>query len=138
MNVKELLVKHEGVRLKPYRCPAGKLTIGVGRNIEDNGITEAEAMFLLANDIRRVELELEPFAWYNGLDDVRKAALVDMCFNLGLPRLLKFRKMIAALARRDYGEAAMEMLDSAWARQVGARAVRLSNMVKTGEYPKDL
>ena len=58
MNIKDFIIKHEGLKLKPYICPAGKITIGVGRNIEDNGISEDEAMYLLNNDIKRCKTEL--------------------------------------------------------------------------------
>lgn len=128
----ELLIEHEGLRLKPYRCPSGKLTIGVGRNLEDVGITKAEAMFLLANDIKRVSAELNAFDWFKGLDPVRQLVLMDMCFNLGLSNLLKFKKMISALERGDYDKAHVEMLDSLWATQVGSRAWKLAKMMKHG------
>lgn len=128
----ELLIEHEGLRLKPYRCPSGKLTIGIGRNLEDVGITKAEAMFLLANDIKRVSAELNAFDWFKGLDPVRQLVLMDMCFNLGLSNLLKFKKMISALERGDYDKAHVEMLDSLWATQVGSRAWKLAKMMKHG------
>jgi lysozyme len=130
----EQLIKHEGLKLMPYTCTAGKLTIGVGRNIEDNGITEDEAMYLLHADIARTIDELVKFDWYCSLDEVRRGAIVNMCFNLGLPTLLKFTNMINAIKLKDYGLAAKEMLDSRWARQVGDRAVELSNQMRTGSY----
>jgi len=84
MKIKELLIKHEGLKLKPYICPAGKLTIGVGRNIEDNGISKDEAMYLLENDIKRCEKELrEIFNDFDSLPDNIKIALIDMIFNMG-------------------------------------------------------
>ncbi len=128
------LVRHEGLRLKPYRCSAGKLTIGVGRNIEEVGITEEEAMTLLSNDISRVIKELERrVPAFANLNEVRRRVLIDMGFNLGIGRLIKFRRMLAALEAGDYAQAAVEMLDSRWARQVGNRAIRLKNMMGTGE-----
>jgi len=133
-RMRDQLVRHEGLRLKPYRCSAGKLTIGVGRNIEDVGITEEEAMAMLSNDISRVIGELERrIPAFASLNEVRRRVLIDMGFNLGSNRLMKFRRMLAALEAGDYAQAAVEMLDSRWARQVGNRAVSLKNMMETGE-----
>ena len=88
-----LLITHEGLRLKPYRCAAGKLTIGVGRNLEDVGITEEEALYLLKNDIRRVINELKDvLPFWNELSKTRQEALIDMCFNLGLSRFWALKR----------------------------------------------
>ena len=132
-SIEDQLILHEGLRLKPYRCTAGKLTIGVGRNLDDKGITYDEAMFLLRNDIAEVTAQLERFDWFRALGPVRRKVLVDMAFNLGMAGLLGFQKMIAALARGDYKAAADEMVDSAWYHQVGTRARRLVEMMRTGE-----
>lgn len=130
----EQLVHHEGLRLKPYRCSAGKLTIGVGRNLEDVGLTEEEALLLLGNDISRVITELDQnIPAFSSLDEIRKRVLVDMGFNLGINRLMKFRRMLAALETGDWSQTAVEMMDSRWARQVGSRAERLKLMMETGE-----
>lgn len=121
------LIDHEGLRLKPYRDTVGKLTIGVGRNLDDVGITESEARTLLENDISTVCRELDrALPWWRDLSEPRQRALADMAFNLGTPRLLGFKRMIAALERKDYEEAANEMLLSQWADQVKSRAVRLA------------
>lgn len=136
---KKLLIYHEGLRLKPYRCEAGKLTIGVGRNIEDIGITEREAMFLLTGDLLRVQDELKAnFSFYIELSSIRQLVMVDMCFNLGISRFRKFKKMISALKRKDFDEAAKEMLDSRWARQVKSRSARLANMMRLNELPPNI
>lgn len=129
----EQLQRHEGLRLKPYHCTAGKLTIGYGRNLEDRGITEEEAGFMLDNDIDEVVSELERMPLYLSLNPVRRTVLANMCFNLGLTRLLGFRRMLGALADKDWDRAADEMLDSVWARQVGNRAVELSELMRAGE-----
>jgi len=134
-SLEDQLIDHEGLELKPYRCTAEKLTIGVGRNIEDRGITEDEARYLLKNDIKIVEDELlEKKAVVAGLDAVRQRVLVDMGFNLGIPTLLKFQNMWAAIEEEDFETAAEEAMDSRWAKQVGRRAERLCQAMATGEW----
>ena len=131
-QLKEMLIEHEGLRLKPYKCSAGKWTIAVGRNLDDLGITEEEAMHLLKNDVARVENELSQLPWFHELNETRKNVVIDMCFNLGLSRFLGFKKTIAAIEMGDYEEAAIEMLDSKWAIQVGNRAKKLAWMMVNG------
>lgn len=122
--------KHEGLRLKPYHCPAGKLTIGIGRNLEDKGITEKEALVLLENDIRECIEDLKTvFQAFDGLPESVRRVMVDMRFNLGPNRFRKFRKMIKAVENRDFIKAAAEMKDSRWYSQVGQRARTLVNMM---------
>lgn len=131
----DMLVDHEGMRRKPYRCTAGKLTIGVGRNLDDRGISPDEAMYMLANDIRDSRRELSAaFSWFDKLDEVRQAVLIDMCVNLGLSRLQGFRNTLALIGVGKYEAAAQEMLNSKWAEQVGRRAQRLSRMMATGRW----
>ena len=131
----DMLVDHEGMRRKPYRCTAGKLTIGVGRNLDDRGISPDEAMYMLANDIRDSRRELSAaFPWFDKLDEVRQAVLIDMCVNLGLSRLQGFRNTMALIGVGKYEAAAQEMLNSKWAEQVGRRAQRLSRMMATGRW----
>jgi lysozyme len=130
---------HEGLRLKPYRCTAGKLTIGVGRNLEDRGITLAEARILLANDLADVRNGLlNALPWVGNLDEVRQRVLVDMAFNLGLQGLLEFKRTLAAVKGGQYQQAATMMLQSRWAKQVGQRAERLARMMVTGADPREL
>lgn len=130
---------HEGERLRPYRCTAGKLTIGVGRNLEDRGITTEESAMLLSNDISREERELlAALPWVAKLSEVRQRVLLDMSFNLGLQGLLAFKRTLAAIQAGQYQQAAGMMLESLWARQVGQRAQRLSQMMATGQVPKEL
>lgn len=136
-NLEKLLIKHEGIRLKPYLDSVGKLTIGVGRNLDDVGISEDEALDMLREDIfqaRKIVDALVPNAW--ALSEARRDALINMAFNLGGPRFSSFKKMIAAVNRQDFDEAARQALDSKWASQVGARAHELATMLKTGEYFK--
>jgi len=131
MNIKEFLIKHEGLRLKPYTCPAGKLTIGVGRNIEDNGISEDEAMILLENDIKRCEAELvDIFTEFYTYPENVQIALIDMIFNLGKTRFLQFKKMIQAIKERDFLKASKEARNSRWCGQVGNRCDDVVEMMR--------
>lgn len=138
-HLRRALIHDEGIRLKPYVCPAGKLTIGVGRNIEDNGISLDEAMHLLESDIERTRSELRRTDFWSFVadDPVRSAVLINLCFNIGLSRLLGFKKMIAAIKAKDWGRAADEMKNSLWYRQTGNRARRLVEEMRTGQF-KDL
>ena len=121
-------------RLKPYRDSVGKLTIGYGRNLDDRGITDAEALYLLRNDIVDVKHELdEHLPWWRQLDDVRQRVIADMCFNMGLAGLLTFHQTIAFVHAGQYPAASAGMLNSRWARQVGRRARRLAQMMETGQ-----
>lgn len=129
-----MLQRHEGLRLKPYKCTAGKVSIGYGRNLDDMGISEVEAMVLLRHDIERCYDELNVFSWFADLDQVRQEALVDMLFNLGLPTFLEFKKTLKFVAEGKYSQAAEEMLRSKWADQVGDRAKELAYMMDTGCY----
>ncbi len=124
-----MIKKHEGFKNKPYLDTVGKLTIGYGRNLDDNGISRGEADFMILNDINRAIKELENYSWYLVAPLKVKQALIDMNFNLGLSRFLSFRKMIRALIYKDYKEAAREALNSKWASQVGDRAKTIAVMM---------
>ena len=127
------LVRDEGMRLNPYTDTVGKVTIGVGRNLDDVGISEAEALRMLDADIDRSTAELKRnLPWLFERPEPVQRALVNMCFNLGWPRLSGFRNMLAALEAEDYPRAAAEALDSRWARQVGARAGRIAALIREG------
>ena len=132
----EMIKVHEGVSHHVYKCPAGYETIGVGRNISvaGLGLSDEEIDYLLTNDIMRCYKELGTFQWFVGLDENRQFAIVDMCFNLGLTRLLKFKNMISALQQEDWEEASAQALDSAWATQVGNRAQKIATILRTGEF----
>lgn len=131
----EQIARHEGIRLKPYRDTVGKLTIGIGRNLDDRGISKEEAEMLFLNDIRHhmklLDMEVK---WWTKLDPVRQGVLLNMCFNLGIGGLLKFNKFLTALRLGNYEKASVEMMDSKWATQVGPRAVELSKQMKSGNY----
>ena len=150
------LVQSEGLRLEVYQDTLGIDTIGVGRNLEDrgitdeelaaldfpnieavyeHGITEADAAYLLENDVQIVEDELlKSHPCVAELDSVRQLVLVDMAFNMGVPRLCKFKKMWAAVHEKDFRTAAKEMLDSRWAVQVKNRSHKLAHAMHHGEF----
>jgi len=140
LNLMNQLRRHEGLRLEPYKCSEGYLTVGFGRNLETNGISEAEAEFMLLNDLLMVEGELKDEGWYNQLDETRRAVVLNMAFNLGKPTLLKFKKFIGALSDDDYETASKEMVtgsnggESKWASQVGKRAYELADQMRTGKW----
>lgn len=153
------LTRDEGLRLTTYRCTAAKLTIGIGRNLDDvgisgsearlfgcdtpaqalahvkrHGVTKRQAESLFANDIVGCERDLDRrLPWWRSLDDVRQRVLLNMCFNLGINGLVGFRNTLRMVERREYEDAAANMMKSLWARQVGARAQRLSAMMRTGK-----
>jgi lysozyme len=127
------LERHEGLRLKPYLDTVGKTTIAYGRNLDDVGISMAEADFMLANDIEKVERQLSVVDEYAMLDKTRQTVIANMSFNLGFRGLMNFSRMWTAIGKGDYEEAAKQMLSSKWANQVGARAVELSEIMRTGE-----
>ena len=134
MSLRDDLIRDEGIRLKTYRCTAGKLTIGVGRNLDDVGITRDEALHLLDNDIARVRGEVrKTFPWFDGLTETRQGVVINMVFNLGLRRFSQFFQTIKAISEGDYRKAAAQMRASLWARQVGARAERLAVQMEREE-----
>ena len=157
-NITELLdqlVLHEGLELLPYKDSLGIDTIGIGRNLEHRGLSEEElahigkdisdicewgitkeqAYYLAENDIKIVEEEIcKAHPCVVELDEVRQRVIIDMAFNMGVPRLNKFVKMWKAIHEENFTEAKTQMLDSRWANQVGNRAVRLSNAMETGEW----
>lgn len=138
MNTTEIAVQQiktdEGLRLKPYHCTAGALTIGYGRNLDAVGITEAEADAMLRADIIIAERGAEALVGnvWDQLSPARQAVLINMTFNLGRTRLAAFKNFLAALRAADYNTAASEMLDSRWANQVGDRATRLADQMRRG------
>ena len=150
------LIEHEGLVLEVYQDSLGIDTIGIGRNLEDrgiskeeldyldipnmevvyeHGITEKDARYLALNDIEIVEKELcKAHPCVEELDDVRQLVVMDMAFNMGVPRLKKFVKMWNAIHEKSFDIASSEMLDSRWADQVGQRAIILSNAMKEGSF----
>lgn len=135
MTLIDQLVRDEGERFKPYRDSVGKLTIGVGRNLDDVGISSDESRLFLQNDIVRAVNSLnEKLPWVGQLDEIRQAVLINMCFNLGIDGLLKFKQTLTLVQQGDYPGAADEMLRSTWATQIGPRALRLSRQMREGVW----
>ena len=134
-RLKKLTKEFEGCHLKPYKCPAGKLTIGYGRNLDDVGISQAEADMMFERDFAKAEADVRDICKEFGInvDDLieqRFYVLTDMCFNLGKGGLKKFKKLFSALKKGLYDDAANAMLDSLWAKQVGNRATKLAALMR--------
>lgn len=137
MNYESLLQqlkRHEGLKLKPYKCPRGYLTIGYGRNLEARGITAQEANELLLNDVSEVEEALHRMGLLSDPSDVRRAVIINMAFQIGVSGLLKFNNMLSAYLDGYYELAAKEMLNSKWAIQTPNRAKELAEQMQTGEW----
>lgn len=136
-TLRDQITRHEGLRLKPYVDTVGKLTIGVGRNLDDNGITKAEAMILLDNDIQNATDDLNTaLPWTSSLDWPRRSVLINMTFNMGIDRLMGFQNMLGAVLAGEWQKAHDEMLASRWAKQTGKRAIELARIMLTGEMPE--
>lgn len=131
-QVRKMIESNEGRRSHPYVDTTGRTTIGVGRNLTDNGLTEAEVDLLFDHDINDALFYLNNYRWFSDLAPVRQMACVDMMFNLGPTHFEKFVVMLAALAVDDWEGAADAILDSTWAKQVTSRAYRAARMMRTG------
>ena len=128
------LIEFEGLRLKPYHCTSGKLTIGVGRNLDDRGITEDEAMILLANDIKIVQEELlDRWEWMSDLPPRAQMVVMDLAFNMGVPAISNFQNMLRDLKDSNWEGAAINLLDSRYAKQVGRRAIYNAHLLETAD-----
>lgn len=132
------LVRHEGKVIKRerhrlYRDSVGKLTVGYGRNIDDRGISEVEAKYLLHNDVQDTINDLRrEFWWFDELDDVRQEVVINMAFNMGIVTFSEFRNTIAYIGEGKFEQASRNMLASKWARQVGYRAQELAREMASG------
>lgn len=128
------LMRDEALRLFPYPDSVGKLTIGVGHNLTDLGISNRAAMFILDEDVDDVQRDLTTaFAsWFLELDPIRQRVMLNMRFNLGPSRFREFKRMLAAMAEHDYVKAAGSMRASKWYGQTGDRSKRLEAMMLTG------
>jgi len=129
-----LLIRHEGRRNKPYLCPSGKLTIGIGHNLDDNGLSNTIIDLILTEDIGNAVRDLcSVFPGFYGFGDARKCALISMMF-MGLPAFRTFKRMIKAILVADWNTAAAEALNSTWASQVKGRATEISYMLRTNTF----
>ncbi|MCX8506382.1 MAG: lysozyme [Alphaproteobacteria bacterium] len=127
------LRRDEGVRAKPYKDSVGILTIGVGRNLDQVGLSDSEIEFLLANDIKRVMAELDrELPWWRNLSNSRQTALANLGFNMGIKTLLQFKQTLSFLRNAQYDQAATELLASKYAAQVGPRAKRIAEQIRNG------
>lgn len=138
-NLKDMLIRHEGLRFYPYVDTVGKTTIGVGHNLDDKGISKSVAMVMLKEDIESA-IE-DSVKWlgvdgYYGLNNARKMVVVNMMFNMGLPTMSDFVKFKSALKSGDFDEAAKQMKDSTWYTQVGKRGMELETVMRTGELTR--
>jgi lysozyme len=139
-RLRKMLVLEEGVKLRLYVDTKGKRTIGIGRNLDDVGISKAEAEFMLTNDIiERTGTLPKVLPWIDTLDVVRQTVLVDLSF-MGISSLLTFKKMLDALKSGDFERAAAELADSKWARDdvQPSRSFRLITMIRTGQWAADI
>jgi lysozyme len=125
----------EGRRALVYTDTVGKITGGIGRNLTDRPFFDDEIALMLKNDIALVQRELDQrLPWWREMTDARQNVLANMCFNLGINRLMGFGKTLTHMRVGEYEAAAVEMLDSKWAKQVGARAVRLAALMREGKF----
>lgn len=131
-SVEELIKLHEGRRLMPYVDSVGKITVGYGRNLTDRGISDSEAEILFQHDLDMTKLYCQSYPWFGSLNDVRQGVILDMVFNMGPNRFREFVQMIAALERSDYEDAARQMGNSLWAREVGNRSIIDAGLLKSG------
>ena len=133
INLIKTLKRHEGFRTKPYRCSAGKLTIGYGRNLEDVGISKIEATNMLLNDIEAAEKDLRTvFPCLNYFTENRQEALTNMVFNLGISKFKLFKNTIKAINRGDWTAAASHAKDSKWYQQVKSRGKEVVEAIRKG------
>ena len=129
-EIEEMLIKNEGMMCNLYKCKSDKHTIGVGRNLTDNGISEEESIYLLKNDIKRVYANLDKHwpVWRSFPYKAQKVC-IDLTFNLGINGFMNFRRTRALMEMGMWLQASEELLDSKYTLQVGDRAYRNSAML---------
>lgn len=124
----------EGKRKRIYVDTVGKVSGGIGRNLTDRGFRDDEIALMLKNDVDEVEAQLDKqLPWWRQMNDARQNVLANMCFNMGIETLKTFVNTLEFMRAGRYDAAAGCMLNSKWANQVGARAVRLAQVMRTGE-----
>ena len=136
MNIQQLSAQleiDEGKKPRIYIDTVGKITGGIGRNLTDRAFSEDEIQLMLRNDIDMVINQLDNlFPWWKQMSDRRQQVLCNMTFNLGITKMAQFKNTLAAMQTGRYNDAADGMLASLWAKQGGARAQRLSTMMREG------
>jgi len=137
MDTRTLIMRHEGLRLVPYRDISGHLSIGYGRNLADKGISAYEATILLETDIGEATAAAYEYGWFKHLNAPRQAVIIDMIFNLGAAGFAKFIKLRDALNDDDWEAARNAILNSAWASQVGRRALEDATIIELGTWPEE-
>ena len=138
VDLKQQLLREEGSESCAYQDTRGFWTIGVGRLIDarkGDGLSQDEIEYLLDNDIKKITEQVHKFLpWVSKLNEPRQAVLIGMAFQMGLRGLLGFKRTLGSIEDGQYFEAAVEMLDSTWAKQTPERAHRLATQMKTGEW----
>jgi len=130
-RLKQTLRRHEGERSEIYKCSAGFHTIGVGHNLDTMPLSGRVIDLMLDDDIEIAIRDIKRnIHYFDDLSEEVQEVLVNMCFNLGVTRLMKFKKMFEAIEESDWSRAADEALDSKWARQVGNRAEELAGVLR--------
>ena len=124
-RIKAKIELEEGRESKMYRCPAGYNTIGIGHNLDANGIGDKAIDAIFEEDLEKVVKELDKkLAWWRDAPDNVQRVLVDLTFNMGMPRLLKFKNTLRLIKNRDYKKSSYALLKSLYAKQVRNRANR--------------
>jgi lysozyme len=138
VDLKQQLIREEGAESCAYQDSLGFWTIGVGRLIDSRrggGLSPDEIEMLLENDIKRnYEAVLKALPWMEKLSEPRQAVLIEMAFQMGVSGLLQFKRTLGSIEDGQYGEAAVEMLESKWAKQTPKRAYRMALQMETGEW----
>jgi|TARA_B110000902_G_scaffold28571_1_gene30958 lysozyme len=132
VRLRETITRHEGSRLQMYQDSLGIWTIGVGHNIQEKGISPKVMELMLDEDLEEAISELKrSVSFFSKMPQQVQEALVNLSFNMGIPRLMQFKKTLALLREGDFESAADELLDSRYAEQVGRRALEIADMIRT-------
>lgn len=130
-KVKKRLIEEEGKKHFPYTCSANRLTIGVGRNIQDRGISDITIDQMLEEDIDICLGELrQNLSWFDNAPSGIQDVLIDLAFNMGVPKLLMFSKTLEYIRTSQYKKAGDELLRSRYATTVPARAGRNADLIR--------
>jgi lysozyme len=137
MTPRDLIIRHESIKLKPYYDTATppRLTIGCGRNLSNVGISMDEALYMLDADMAKVHVACDNYPWFKKLSDAREAAMMDLVFNLGYAGIAKFPKFLTAMSVGNWNDAANELVNSAWYNQVGVRGPEIVALIRTETWP---